>query len=196
MSGVTRPRRWLIASIVLGLTPLVTGVGIFLLWLLVRWDLLMLAGVFTIYGGLLCVGGGFACLVKYWFVAGRGGVNHLAWRILAVALLQLANFPVAVGVVVAAHYVHTRFTVEVTNESGEPIRQMVVSGGGVKAIIEDVPAGERRTESFHFTQDGSLGYEFTHQGKIRSGVVEGYVTNGQGGRRSVLIHQDGTVFVR
>jgi hypothetical protein len=189
--------RWLTASVVLGATPLATGISIFLLWLLVRWDWLMFAGLLTIYGGMLCVGGGLLSLVTYWALARRQGATlNLTRRVMAVAFLQFLNFPVAFAAGGAAIHIATRYTVEVRNEGSSDVDRVELSGGGVQVVFETIPGGGSREEGFHFTQDGSLEFVLLHEGQEHRGVVEGYVTNGGGGHRTLVVHQDGEVSVQ
>lgn len=188
--------RWLRAAVVLGLIPLATGMSIFLLWLLTRWDWLMLAGIFTIYGGVACVTGGLVCLIAYAVLARRTSrAGNVTWRVVAVAFLLLVNFPVAGAVTWGAVYIETLYTVEVRNETSSPIERLAVSGGGVEVIFGDILPGTSRRTRFHILHDGSLTYRFRHHGEERHGVVEGYVTNGMGGHRALLIRPGGEVTV-
>ncbi len=117
-------------------------------------------------------------------------------RIVAVACLLLVNFPVAFGVAGAAIHIETRYTVEVRNETSSVIHRVEVWGGGVQVTFGSIPAGESREKGFHFTEDGELGYRLVHDGKEHGGTVEGYVTGGQGGRRTLVVEPDGEVSVR
>jgi hypothetical protein len=189
--------RWLKAAVLLGLTPLATGVSVYLMWLFVRWDWLVFAGVFTVCGGLLCVAAGLASLVVYWRLARRqGDVTNLRRRVAAVGFLLFVNFPAVFAVGVGAVHVKTRYTVAVRNESPSAVDRLELSGGGVHLILETVPAGRSREVSFRFTQDGCLRYGLRHDGREHRGVVEGYVTGGLGGHSVLVIDGDGQVSVR
>ena len=51
--------KWALA---LGAAPLVFGIGIFIVWALVRADWLMFAGIATIYVGICALAAGLSCL--------------------------------------------------------------------------------------------------------------------------------------
>jgi hypothetical protein len=40
-------------ALVCGAVPLIAGILIFLLWLITHWNWLMMAGIITLYGGLV-----------------------------------------------------------------------------------------------------------------------------------------------
>ncbi len=187
---------WLRAAVVLGLIPLATGTSIFLLWLLTRWDWLMVAGILTVCGGVACVTAGLVCLIAYAVLARRRNrAGNVKWRVVAVAFLLLVNFPVAGAVTWGTVYIETLYTVEVRNGTSSPVDRLAVSGGGVEVIFEDIPPGASRRRRFHVLHDGSLTYRFRHHGEERHGVVEGYVTNSMGGHRVLLIEPGGEVTV-
>ena len=174
------PKSYLIRSaLICGLLPLGTGVGIFLLWLVVRWDWLMLAGFGTICVGLLLVlvGAGF-------LVAARS-------RSPAVLGVLLANFPVAGVIVFVAFDIETRFTVTVVNEGPAPLDAFVVSGGGVEHGFGSVAPGQTATLHRLIDHDGELVFHARRDGEEVEGEVEGYVTNGQGGHKRVVFDQAG-----
>lgn len=53
------------ASLILGGAPLIAGTAIFVLWLVTRADVLMVAGLYVIYAGIGCGILGIGCLVGY-----------------------------------------------------------------------------------------------------------------------------------
>ena len=87
-----------------GAIPLIVGVSIFLLWLVTRWDWLMLAGVFTIYGGIGLFLIGSVALANYFRLGWRTPelLRRSLWRsTLGCAGLLLSNFVVAAAIIVA-----------------------------------------------------------------------------------------------
>ena len=112
------------AALFLGIAPLVTGIAIFLAWVLSRAEWLMGAGMITIYAGIGCVAVGVACLAVYLWRSWRAEAarrRRLAWQAVGMLALFLANFAVAGGAVYGAIMIETRYTVSITNHSSLPL---------------------------------------------------------------------------
>jgi len=172
---------------------------VFVLWLVTRADPLPMVGMYTIYGGLVAVALGFACLCVH--VARSRITRHLSWGaaarecVLPLSLL-LINFPAACGYTWTAIAIETRYVVTVTNESSFTVNGFVVRGGGCEADFDVLLPGERRSRGFHIQHDGDLQYEGAVGGTQVHGVVDGYVTPGLGGRMNILIRSQESVEVR
>jgi hypothetical protein len=176
------PNRLLRAAMICGLLPLGTGVGIFLLWLIARWDWLMMAGLFTVYGGIVSV------LVGLGFLVAAGKQTPSARPALGILL---ANFPIAGFIIVVAFVIQTRFPVTVVNEGHATLDQFVVSGGGVEFDFGSVAPGQTVTRHRLIDHDGSLVFHARREGEEIEGTVEGYVTNNQGGHKRVVFDEAG-----
>lgn len=185
---------WLRTSIILGAAPLVVGSLLFALWVPLRWDGLAIAGLLTIFGGVVSVAVGLVCLlfhVKTPAPAGRSGRASLT-----AAALLLINFPVAAALVFAANDLETRYWVTVENDSTEPIDSFVLHGGGVRVDVGAIPAGANKRVSFHVRREGELLFEAnTGRGKLE-GVVDGYATRDLGAEKLIVIGPHGRVAIR
>jgi hypothetical protein len=179
-------------ALLCGTVPLVVGLSVFLLWLLTRADGLMLLGVFVLFGGLAFFAVGVLALGRYcWLAFRESRLPARFWAAtIACALLLLSNFPAAGAIMYAADALHSRYTVVVRNESGRPLEDVRVTGGGCEVVFGLIAPGDDEQRSFWIQHDGVL--------RIRAdGLAEqpisGYVTNGMGGRTTVTVRADGTV---
>jgi hypothetical protein len=177
------------AAIFCGVMPMAAGTAIFLSWLLVRWDWLMMAGILTIIVGAGVVLTGLVFLGIHALQArrlqpsGRWGV-----RTLAVAVLLLANFPLAGAYTWGAVWVVTRYTVTITNGGVRTADRVIVTGPGVSADLGAIAPGASRRASFHFAGDGPLELEARYGPTISRSTILGYVTTHQGGNQTMTFH--------
>jgi hypothetical protein len=96
-----------------GATPLLVGVSIFVLWLLTRWDLLMIAGILTLAAGPVLCAFAFLNLSHFLWLARREPDLSPWRRRLAVFWcggLLLANFPVAASIIYAVMAIKTAYS--------------------------------------------------------------------------------------
>jgi hypothetical protein len=186
-------------ALICGAAPLAVGAAIFLLWLVTRWDQLVVAGVATIYGGVACFAVGLGALVRYYILATRAAEPVPRRKLgsdLAVALLLLfANYPLALGIIGGAMAIETRYTVIVRNDTTQPLAPVRIEGGGAKVSIVTLAPQERTERTLWFQAPGELRLETTLGEKKVSAVIEGYVTRGLGGRAEARVRADGSVEV-
>jgi hypothetical protein len=190
-------RTYRIATIC-GATPLLVGVVIFLLWLVTRWDWLMAAGMFTIYGGVAMLLFGAIALVRFcWLALGTPDFPRRRLWVSAVwcAALLLSNFPVAAAIVVGAVSIETRYVVTVHNSSSRPLTDVRVSGGGCEVDFGTVAPGVTVRRSFWVRCDGTLVFHAASGFTRYNETIDGYVTNGMGGNASVTVGPEGTISV-
>lgn len=196
-------QRTLKAAIVLGAAPLLTGIAIFLAWLVIRvyWAhgafALMFAGVLLPHLGVLCLAAGAVCLGIWIWRARRAGaprqfiVRHTA----AVLALFASNFIAAGGAFVGAIYITTRYTVSVTNASHATLHDVRVHGGGVDEDLGNIAPGETARCAFWIDHDGQLVLT-ARQGPERvEADVDSYVTHNIGGDATVTVSDGGAVEV-
>lgn len=178
--------------------PLVAGLAIFAIWLATRWDWLMLAGVFTIYGGLVLICVGVLALATGLWLA-RSRPNHgkqRPWLSAAICgVMLIANFPVAGGLTYSALQIETAYTVVITNSSTDALRDVRVAGGGCDVSFGTIQPGDKVKRTFWFQCDGRL--ELVAEGTAGSyqETIEDYVTGGWGGKASVTVNCNGTLVV-
>ena len=194
-TGVTT-RRLLLWAFACALAPLIAGTLIFLTWLWLRWDGLMVAGLGTIFAGLFLFCIGVSCLVTHIFMRRAvAGPRSFHWPSALAGTLLLLNFPMAAVYAITAIDITMRYHVSVENQRDEPVETFLVSGGGVH--VEFGPIGPHAVESraLNFREDGHLSFETRLDDVQRRGTIESYVTHGQSGRVHVLIGSDGTIDV-
>jgi hypothetical protein len=183
-------------SLICGASPLFMGVAIFLLWLVTRWNWLMLAGILNIYGGLVFFLSGAVCLVKFhlrslitWDIPRRR-----LWVLTTFgAALLCSNFPVAFGIINAVVRITTRYAVVIQNTSTDPLDDVQVFGGGCKEDIGVIPPSVVVERYFWVEADGQLEFRATTAGVVHTKVIDDYVTHGMGGRATVVFNQDHTI---
>ena len=102
MTFLTRSHR---LATLCGALPLSLGTGIFVIWLVGRWDWLVFAGAVVLYGSVAVVVVGAIALAHGCWVASRSTTvsrQGMWMSTLGCAGLLLVNFPVAAGIIAAA----------------------------------------------------------------------------------------------
>ena len=185
-------------ALICGVLPLLVGVSLFLVWLITRWDWLMMAGIITLYAGVAVFFIGAIALVRFCWLAFRTPDlprRRLWLSTLGCAALLLLNFPVAGGITASAISIVTRYTVIVKNTSQQPFSNVLVFGGGCKADFGTIPPGGVVQRSFWIQHDGELALSAVSGSTTHSKIIDGYVTNSSGSRTTVTINSDGTILV-
>jgi hypothetical protein len=185
-------------ALICGACPLLIGISIFMLWLITRWDWLMLAGILTLYGGAAILLVGVLALARYgWLVFRTPAVpRRRRWlSTLVCAGLLLLNVPVAGGIAVAAIAIETRYTVVVHNASRQPLEDVRVFGGGCDESLGNIPPGSTVRQSCWIQHDGELEFRALSDTVSHEKIINGYVTNGMGGHTTITINSDGAISV-
>lgn len=185
-------------ALICGALPLLVGVLIFLVWLITRWDWLMMAGIFTLYGGVAVFFIGAIALVRFFWLAVRTPElprRGLWLSTLGCAALLLSNFAVAGGITASVIAIETRYTVVVHNTSRQPLSGVRVFGGGCEADFGTIPPGGIVRRSFWIQHDGELEFRAVSGATTHSESIDGYVTNSMGGYTTVTINPDDTISV-
>jgi hypothetical protein len=129
--------------IVLGAAPLVVGVIIAGLYWLTQWSGLVMAGMLTILGGMVCV---LVSLVMLWMYSRKKPWEGRVWLAL---LLLGSNFPAAVMCMSVAFDVGTRLNITVVNKGTTTVKSCVL-GTNVKTR-ELGPIGPGASVSYSMT---------------------------------------------
>lgn len=195
MAFLNRPHRvaWLCGAV-----PLFLGTAIFLLWLIVRWDWLVIAGGVVLFAGVPVVVVGFGALARFWWVTSRTpnvSPRRLRVATLASAGLLLTNFPVAAVIVWAALAIDTRYTVVVHNASQVQLDRVRVFGGGCDASYGSLPPGATASRSFWIRGDGVIVLRASSGDDGLEQSISSYVTVGGGGHLTVTVEQDKRIAV-
>lgn len=185
-------------ALLCGLLPLLVGLSLFVLWIITRWDWLVVGGFVTLYGGLVSVLIGAIALARYCWAAARiADPPRRNWvpSALACAALLLSNFPAAGGMIAAVIAIETRYSVVVHNASKQAISNVRVYGGGCEAKFGTIPPGGLARRSLWIQHDGELEFAAVGSSTTHCMTIDGYVTNGMGGRRVVSVEPNGTISV-
>lgn len=181
-------------ALLLGALPLVLGVSIFFAWWATDARWLIDAGFVTLYGGIASVSIGAVALA---YSCRRGWREPAAHRraiclpALACAALLLSNFPVAVGVVLAASVIESRHVVTVHNATEERLDDVRIVGGGCDVLLGPIPPGGSARAAMWFQHDDSLRLRTRSATSEHETDLDVYVCRGLGGRTSVVVHADG-----
>lgn len=181
-----------------GLLPLLIGVSLFVLWIVTRRDWLMVGGFVTLYGGLVSFFIGAIALARYCWAASRlVDPPRRRWvpSALACAALLLSNLPVAGGIVAAVIAISTCYSVVVHNASQQAISDVRVYGGGCEANLGTIPPGGLARRLFWIQRDGELAFRAVSSSTTHHMIIDGYVTNGMGGRTEVVVEPNGSITV-
>jgi len=182
--------------------PMALGIGIFVLWFIIRYTrvslLPMVAGYLLLYGGAAVVILGFLCLIHYLMLARRAPQRppHLWRSVLLASLFLLANLPVAAGLMTAAYYLATCYTVTIRNASSRPLDEVQLTGSGCDRTFGPIAPGSTHRQWLWFIGDDRLACRIVTGPTTHDTVIEGYVTHHRGGRATVTIDVDGALAIR
>ncbi len=186
------------AAVFCGATPLVTGVSIFILWIITRWEWLILAGLLTLFGGPIVFVFGILALAQYYQSAMRStelNKRDVSLATLGCLGLLLSNFLVAAGIMIAVEAIQTCYIVAVENQSRQSLTEVHVSGGGCDADLGTILPGETSRGSFWIRHDDELTFHANSGQLALSEKIDGYVTHGVGGHTIVTIQPSQTITV-
>lgn len=181
-----------------GAAPLLLGISIFLLWVLTRWNGLMLAGFLTLFVGAFLFLVGVAALALSWRQAQRREdvSRRRVWlSTIGGAGLLLSNFAVVGGISVAAIAIHTSYTVKIRNTSQQAINEVRISGGGCDISFGSIPPGGSVQKRFRIQQDGELAFSAVRGQARLNSIIDDYVTGNMGGDTTVTIKPDGSISI-
>ena len=181
-----------------GATPLLLGTAIFAIWLVARWDWLMMAGAVVLYGGIAVVAAGVLALALSCWMAFRTPrvPRRRVWvSTLSCGGLLLANFLAAGGIISAVIAIATRYTVVVHNASQQRLDSVRVFGGGCDASYGSLLPGAIARRSFWIRQDGVLVFRASGGKGALEQTTEDYVTNNLGGHVRITVQPDQTISV-
>lgn len=185
-------------ALICGALPLLVGILIFLMWFITRWNWLMMAGMFTLFGGVAVFFIGAIALVCFFWLAFRTPElprRRLWLSTLGCAALLLSNFAVAGGITASVIAIETRYTVVVHNTSQLPLSGVRVFGGGCEADFGTIPPNGIIRRSFWIQHDGELEFRAVSGATTHSQTIDGYVTRNMGGHTTVNINPDAMISV-
>jgi len=180
-------------SVALVSIPLVLGVSIFILWLLTKWGILTLAGIFTIEGGLVCVVIGIILLIIYNIVRKKSGLSVALKQNLIVMSIVALNFIVGIFIIYLFLSMVTQYVLVIDNQSTAPIEQIKVYGTGGSSpdyfTIPILKSVQRIRRKIYFRHEGSLEFTAKRKNKLTQGVIECYVTINNGGGAKLVFNE-------
>ncbi len=158
------------------------GCATLLLWTLTRADFLMLVGLALLVTGPVFV------------LVGLHSVRHDQVtprpRLWAMAVLLLANFPIAGAVVYAATAFYGSFTTQIVNHSNQPIHDIYVVAGDDTAQKSRLDPGE----SFHvrlYPNGNTVPFvSFRDSSGERSMSIDHYLTGVDDGHMTISVLDD------
>jgi hypothetical protein len=148
-------------------------------------------GLMTILIGVVAFLGGAVCLILHLKQYSKATQSSPLNSLLVGALL-IANFPAAAFYISSAIDISTRYTVRVYNDSNHTIESFKILGPGIETEIGPISSGLKVIQHSHPTTDGSLRFTARQHGLNFDGELEGYVTGGLGGDKTVRIKEKGS----
>ena len=174
--------------------PLVLGIAIFVVWLLVRRDWLMIAGAVALYGGLAVLAAGVVALAySSWTALRTPGVERRRVRTSVVICGGLlgANVLAAGAILSVVVTTISRYTVVIHNSSHQQqLDSVQVSGGGCDVSYGSILPGAVARRSFWIRRDGVLVFRASHGDDVLGHTVDDYVMNNGGGHVTVTVRPD------
>jgi hypothetical protein len=170
--------------------PLVIGAADFVIWFVTGWNWPVYAGFLIVCGGLISVFVGVVCLVGGWAFYGLKRPTGF------IAVLLLANLPVAAGIVWCFLQLSSLYVVTVLNHDPAPLTSAAITDGRKHMQMGDIKPGGRSAKGFRVSSGkGSVRFSGEQSARHLDLSVESYVTGGSGGWKVVDVH-DSTVNVR
>lgn len=191
---IPRINRWLGAALLCGALPLTAGILIFLTWLVTRWGLLQTAGFLIVLAGWPLLLMGSFCLVGYVVSSIRSQAeskSRIILKSLGAAAFLLINIPTAAAIISTVISIEARYAVTIVNEGSEPLDRVYIEGGGIREDMGTIPPGGEARRTFHIRHDGTLMFRAACGDRRFEKVVDGYVTNGIGGSRKIMVTREG-----
>ncbi len=178
------------AIVICGAFPLLLGSMIYATWSFTRWSWLEVTGMIVIAVGTLMVTIGTGLLARYLSRIRRIGslARNKNWiKVFLASGLLLANFPVAIIYTISAIQIKTRYTLRVSNESGNAIESLLIKGPGVRMELGQIAPGQKIVHELEFSGDGSLDFVARQRQHEFSGTVDEYVTGGWSGDTTIRV---------
>ena len=178
-----------------GLLPLITGISIFVLWLITGWLWLEVAGFFTILGGTALVIIGMGALGYFCREANRESRMSCRrlWFSRWAAPRLFSNFPVAAEIIATVNAIEKMYTVVIHNTSRGRLSKFV--GGGCDKSLGTISAGADARCSLSLQCDGKLEFRAISGTATHSEIIQAHVAHGTGGQAVVTVAPDGTISV-
>jgi uncharacterized membrane protein YcgQ (UPF0703/DUF1980 family) len=79
------------------------------------------------------------------------------------------------------------YVVIVENNSNAILTNCIIDGGGIYEELGDIDPDEVMKHNFWIKQDGTLSFHFQKDHENIEIIIDGYVTNGDGGLETVTI---------
>ncbi len=183
------------AAVLCAIAPLTAGLTIFILWLFGRDIYLVSAGLKTIEHGKIAIAMSLALLLGYAVVAHRNGgsISSITRKSLKPLAIITMNFVAAAILFISGAIIATSFVITVVNSSESLVEGFHLLVPDDKIRFGNLQPSDSRTEWFRIRKDGNMEYRFRKGETCYSGMVEGYVTNMQGGKIIITVGKDGRI---
>ena len=158
------------ASLACGAIPLISGIAIFLLWCVTRANVLMVAGVLNIYGGVIVASVRLLLLLLYVVMHWRQKRTWL--RALFAISFILVNIPVCMAIIKPVIVNETSYTVTIVNDSDIALDKFTIVGPGLSHTWENIKPGESKKHRSYLAGEGSVDYAAVGGGWEYSGTID------------------------
>lgn len=160
--------------------PLSLGLLSFFGWLITRFDFFLGAGIIALYIGVFTVLIGSIILLILRLL-NKGN------KLLRKFLLLLSNIIIGLLVAFVSITLLTMYIVIVENDSNSILTNCIIDGGGIHEEIEDIDPKKVVRKRFWIKHDGTLFFYCQNENKDIEIMIDGYVTNGNGGKKIVTV---------
>ncbi len=178
-----------------GLTPLAIGTVVYISWFILRYEWLMLAGMFTLFSGFALFGAGIICISIYFYKAKANSLPGYKRKSIITTAILLVNLPVAAVMLVLAYHEISSSNITIANVSKYTIKNLYLTDGLRRYYIDNIPAQDSRSRSILFEIEGEILYNYSINGKYHTGIIIGYVTSGMGATVVMTITESGSAEV-
>ena len=167
---------------------MLVGISIFLLWFITRKEIFFWMGF---YGLFACLASVAVSSVFLMVSLGDNRVHgrQLVFSVLPAVFLMVLNFPVGIAVIIAFDYFQSQYVLIVKNDSSVVVKDIRIVATS-EDVIGDLCPNEQTTKKYHFAGDGNLTFSASIEGQTINGAIEGYVTQGIGGKKQLIFGQD------
>lgn len=184
-------------SILGGLLPLLTGLGVYAAWLVTGNPNLMFLGVFLLPLCMLFFIIGCVSLLFAARALKKSGDAHRGRKILLALACLLINFPAAIGIMIHADYRSSFFDIRVVNQTRQTLNDItIIDPQGTAQTLPMILPDKTVAHDLSLRGEGSVRYRMTLSGETHEGVLIGYITSDlrpQGA--TITIHANGQIEV-
>ncbi len=169
------------------LIPLIFGIMVFLLWVITINDIFLFPAMIIFATGLLLSFFGIIISLIQINISNKSKQKSEFKISLKYLILNVLNFPIAIIIAIGWFTLMQTYAVTIHNDTNQIIKNCIIEGGGIHKELGDIDSHKKKLSLFLIKQDGKLLLKYKSNQIFHEEVISGYVTNGIGDRKKIII---------